>query len=162
MGGDGGVGRPGGDPPTIPPGFTLPDHTPTPVIVAVRWALAQVGTPYVFGGDCTSPHSGEAARQCDCSSLMQKAYGAAGFQLPRTTRDQVHAGTAVSDATAIRPGDLIFIPGSEGTVVRPRHVGMAIGSGLIVQAPETGDVVKTSELSAWTDRIAAIRRIVPQ
>lgn len=93
---------------------------------------------------------------------MQKAYGAAGFQLPRTTRDQVHAGTAVSDATAIRPGDLIFIPGSEGTVARPRYVGMAIGSGLIVQAPETGDVVKTSELSAWTDRIAAIRRIVPQ
>jgi cell wall-associated NlpC family hydrolase len=42
----------------------------------------------------------------------------------------------------------------------PRHVGMYLGQGLIIQAPSTGDVVKIVKLSGWLDRIAAIRRII--
>ncbi|NYT96159.1 C40 family peptidase [Salinispora sp. H7-4] len=161
----GGYGGHGLPPPgvavSLPPGFTLPAGAPPPVVTAIGWALAQLGTPYTFGGDCTAAHSGVPARQCDCSSLMQQAYRAAGVTIGRTTRDQAHDGTPVPGATYLRPGDLILIPGSGGTHADPRHVGMFIGSGLIVQAPKTGDVVRVSKLSGWANQIAAIRRVVP-
>jgi hypothetical protein len=157
---DGGDGLPGSLT-TLPPGFTLPPGTPVPVAVAIRWALAQLGTPYSYGGSCTAPHSGLPARQCDCSSLTQMAFRAARIVLPRTTADQVHAGTPVAGLADLRPGDLIFIPGSGGTSVHPGHVGMAVGSGLLVQAPHTGDVVKVSRVFDWASQVAAIRRIVP-
>jgi cell wall-associated NlpC family hydrolase len=146
----------------LPAGFTLPAGTPAPVVAAVGWALAQRGTPYTFGGDCTAPHSGNPARQCDCSSLVQQAYRAGGVSLPRTTAQQVHAGTPITGTANLRPGDLIFIPGGDGTLSDPGHVGLYLGSGLIVQAPHTGDVVKISRLSGWANQIAAIRRIVPR
>jgi cell wall-associated NlpC family hydrolase len=158
---DGGDGANGAGVP-LPAGFTLPADAPAPVVAAIGWALAQRGTPYTFGGDCTAPHSGVPARQCDCSSLVQQAYRAGGVSLPRTTDQQVHAGTAVTGGAAnLRPGDLIFIPGGDGSMSDPGHVGLYIGSGLIVQAPHTGDVVKISALSGWANQIAAIRRVVP-
>jgi cell wall-associated NlpC family hydrolase len=145
----------------LPPNFTLPGDTPAPVVAAIVWALAQRGTPYTFSGDCTAPHSGVPAHQCDCSSLVQQAYRAGGVSLPRNTWEQVNAGTPVAGAADLRPGDLIFIPGGDGSMSNPRHVGLYIGSGLIVQAPHTGDVVKISSLSGWANQIAAIRRVVP-
>ena len=132
---------------------------PSPVAAAaITWALAQLGTPYTLGGDCTAPRSGNPARQCDCSSLMQIAYRHAGVSIPRTTTEQVHAGIGVS-AIDVAPGDLVFIPGSGGTRSRPGHVGMYLGGGLLVQAPHTGDVVKITPLSRWQNQIAAIRRV---
>ncbi|MFI7523799.1 C40 family peptidase [Micromonospora globbae] len=156
---DAGDGQPGGEQVPLPAGFTLPPGTPSPVVTAIGWALAQLGTPYTFGGDCTAPHSGIPARQCDCSSLIQQAYRAAGITLPRTTSEQVHTGTPVTDHRDLRPGDLLFIPGSRGSAARPGHVGMYLGQGLIVQAPHSGDVVKISRLSAWAHQLAAVRRI---
>jgi hypothetical protein len=144
----------------LPPDFTLPVDTPLPVGIAIWWALAQLGTPYTFGGDCTDPHSGNPAHQCDCSSLVQQAYRAGGISLPRVTDDQQHAGTPVASLGDIRPGDLIFIPGANGTMADPGHVGLYIGQGLLVQAPHTGDVVKITNVSAWANQIATIRRIV--
>ena len=71
----GGDGQPHGTPITsLPPGFTLPMGTPPAARAAVEWALAQLGTPYSYGGDCTASHSGNPARQCDCSSLTQMAW----------------------------------------------------------------------------------------
>ncbi|MEH0933982.1 C40 family peptidase [Micromonospora psammae] len=157
---DAGDGQRGGEQVPLPAGFDLPAGTPAPVVTAVGWALAQRGSPYTFGGDCTAAHSGIPARQCDCSSLMQQAYRAAGISLPRTTAEQVHAGIAVNDVGDLRPGDLLFIPGSRGSTARPGHVGMYIGQGLLVQAPHSGDVVKVSRLSAWAERLAAVRRVV--
>jgi cell wall-associated NlpC family hydrolase len=150
-----------GAPATLPPGFTLPAGTPPTVAAAIGWALGQLGTPYTWGGDCTAPHSGVPERQCDCSSLMQQAYRHAGYPIPRVTTDQVHAGTPIPGPAALMPGDMIFIPGSDGTMSQPRHVGMYLGSSLIVEAPKTGDVVKIVKLSAWVNQIAAIRRIMP-
>jgi cell wall-associated NlpC family hydrolase len=150
-----------GTPATLPPKFTLPSGTPPPVVAAIGWALAQLDTPYTFGGDCTASHSGVPDHQCDCSSLMQQAYRAAGYRIPRQTADQVNAGTGVPGPADLRPGDMIFIPGSNGTHDQPRHVGMYLGSGLIVEAPKTGDVVKIVKLSGWVNQKAAIRRIVP-
>ncbi|MBI1758158.1 MAG: C40 family peptidase [Actinobacteria bacterium] len=154
-GGDGasGAGLP------LPAGFTLPPHTPEAVRVAITWALQQLGTPYSYGGDCTNPHASNPATECDCSSLVQQAYRAGGITLPRTTGDQQHAGTPITTLTDAHPGDLIFIPGSDGTMSNPGHVGLYLGDDLLVQAPHTGDVVKLTHASTWAHQIATIRRI---
>jgi len=144
----------------LPDGFELPANTPPAVTTAIFWAANQLGTPYHFGGSCTDPHSGAPNKQCDCSSLMQSAYRAAGVSIPRITTDQANAGTPVPDPALMLPGDLILIPGSEGTMANPRHVGMYLGDGLIIHAPRTGDIVKITRLSNWLNQIAAIRRIV--
>jgi cell wall-associated NlpC family hydrolase len=90
---------------------------------------------------------------------VQQAYRAAGITIPRSTSEQISAGTAVADVNQIQPGDLLFIPGSNGTPQHPGHVGMAIGDGLLIQAPHTGDVVKITKVSQWADQISIIRRI---
>ncbi|WP_228396714.1 NlpC/P60 family protein [Streptomyces sp. RB17] len=74
----------------------------------------------------------------------------------RTTYTQIHDGSAIpADARQLQPGDLVF---TEGTASRPEHVSMAIGDGLVVQAPRPGrvvDVVKVAE----NGTILAVRRI---
>ncbi|PSK61270.1 Murein DD-endopeptidase MepH [Micromonospora sp. MH33] len=157
---DAGDGQAGSEQVPMPAGFTLPAGTPSAVVTAIGWALAQLGSPYTFGGDCTAPHSGIPARQCDCSSLIQQAYRAAGISMPRTTSDQIDAGQPVTDYRDLRPGDLLFIPGSRGTTAKPGHVGLYLGQGLIVQAPHSGDVVKISRLSTWAAHLAAARRVI--
>ena len=146
-------------PAALPAGFTLPADTPPAVTTAIWWAVNQLGTPYHFGGSCTDPHSGDPDRQCDCSSLVQQAYAAAGIAIPRITTDQAHTGVPVATPDGMRPGDLILIPGSEGTISHPRHVGMYLGQGLIIQAPRTGGVVELSRWDTWLPQVAAIRRI---
>ncbi|MEV7145058.1 C40 family peptidase [Streptomyces sp. NPDC093084] len=141
---------------TLPVDYKIPATAPTKVQTAIRWALGQLGTPYQWGGTGTRSHGTDAMGRCDCSSLMQQAYKAAGVTLPRTTYTQVKDGKAVS-VDALRPGDLLF---TEGTAAVPEHVGMAIGHGLIVHAPHTGDVVRITTLASWKSRILAARRVV--
>jgi cell wall-associated NlpC family hydrolase len=93
---------------------------------------------------------------------MQQVYRAAGITLPRTSGDQFHAGTPVPDSSQLRPGDLVFVPGAEGTMQDPGHVGMYLGGGLVIDAPTTGQVVHIMSLQPyWTAHLAGIRRIVP-
>ena len=150
----------GTDAATLPADVTLPADTPPAVATAIAWALAQLGTPYSFGGDCTAAHSGDPAHQCDCSSLMQMAYRAAGIGIPRIAADQSRIGTPVSGLDQIRPGDLLFIPGAGGSASNPGHVSMALGQGLLVQAPSTGQLVKISNVSGWAADLVAVRRVV--
>ncbi|WP_406080437.1 NlpC/P60 family protein [Streptomyces zaomyceticus] len=140
----------------LPKEYSIPASAPPKVQTAIRWALGQLGTPYQWGGTCTDSHGDTTMRRCDCSSLMQQAYKAAGVTLTRTTYTQVKEGKAVS-AGALRPGDLIF---TEGTAAVPEHVGMAIGQGLVVHAPRTGDVVRIATLTSWKPQILAVRRVV--
>ncbi|MBT2487751.1 C40 family peptidase [Streptomyces sp. ISL-96] len=146
---------------TIPPG-TVPDGNKIPadaspkVQTAIRWAMGQLGTPYQWGGTCTDSHGADPMGRCDCSSLMQMSYKAAGVILTRTTYTQVNEGQPVS-ADALKPGDLLF---TRGTAQVPEHVGMFIGSGLVIHAPRTGDVVKISTLASWKPQILAARRVI--
>lgn len=142
----------------LPPGFTLPPGTPPAATTAVLWALAQLGTPYSYGGDCTAPHSGSAAHQCDCSSLVMAAYAHAGLRLPRTTFGQVNVGAPVASLSLARPGDLVFVPGS-GTAAAPAHVGIYLGGWLLVHAPHTGSTVSLARLAEWSGNVSAIRRV---
>ncbi|QIY53398.1 C40 family peptidase [Streptomyces sp. RPA4-5] len=146
---------------TIPPGavpdeYKVPADAPPKVRKAIRWALGQLGTPYQWGGHCTAPHGKAPMGRCDCSSLMQQSYKAAGVALSRTTYTQVKDGKPVS-VGSLKPGDLVF---TEGTASRPEHVGMVIGRGLVVNAPHTGAVVRIATLASWKPQILAARRVV--
>ncbi|MGW1539760.1 C40 family peptidase [Streptomyces sp. NPDC002309] len=140
----------------LPAEYEIPANAPPKVQTAIRWALGQLGTPYQWGGSCTDSHGQNPMGRCDCSSLMQQAYKAAEVTMTRTTYTQVKDGKAVS-VDALRPGDLLF---TEGTAAVPEHVGMAIGQGLIVHAPRTGDVVRIATLTSWKPRILAARRVI--
>ncbi len=144
----------------LPRHFNLPASTPVAVALAIRFAIAQLGTAYQWGGSCTNAHSSNIALHCDCSSLVQQAYQAAGVPLPRTTFAQVNVGSPVYSVAALRPGDLIFTAGADGSASSPGHVGMYIGDGLVVQAPRTGDVVQLNPLATWASQIVAMRHIV--
>ena len=80
-----------------PPALT----TPTVGTTVIAWALAQVGTPYVWGGE--TPGVG-----FDCSGLVQAAYEAAGVTLPRVAQRQFDATPRLTQGTVLQPGDLVF------------------------------------------------------
>lgn len=143
-------------PGAVPDGYKVPADAPPKARTAIRWALGQLGTPYQWGGHCTAPHSKVPMGRCDCSSLMQQSYKAAGVALSRTTYTQVKDGKPVS-VGSLKPGDLVF---TEGTASRPEHVGMVIGRGLVVNAPHTGDVVRIATVASWKPQILAARRVI--
>lgn len=96
---------------------------------AVRAALSRLGLPYVWGAS--------GPDRFDCSGLVKWSYAQAGTALPRTTYEQINQGVAVARAD-IRPGDLVF--------PHTGHVQMAIGNGLVVEAPHAGAPVRISPL----------------
>jgi cell wall-associated NlpC family hydrolase len=113
---------------------------------AVAYALAQLGTPYLWGG--------EGAGGFDCSGLVQAAYDAAGIQLPRVAQAQYDATAANAVALdQLQPGDLVFFGGSLAAIT---HVGIVVSPGEMVDAPHTGAVVRI-ESYAWPDLLAATR-----
>jgi cell wall-associated NlpC family hydrolase len=93
---------------------------------AVKFALAQVGKPYVFGA--AGPDS------YDCSGLTMAAWASAGVSLPHSAADQYNYGTHVS-FDQLQPGDLMFFYTPIG------HVTIYIGNGLMVSAPTEGENV---------------------
>ncbi|MFF6937693.1 NlpC/P60 family protein [Streptomyces sp. NPDC008312] len=142
----------------LPAGYALPAGTPREVRTAVAWALRQKGGWYQLGGDCTDAHGTSSARWCDCSSLMQQAYRAAGISIPRVTYDQVRVGTHVS-VDRPKPGDLVFNPGSDGSDARPGHVGMYIGDDMVIEAPRTGVRTRVVSYSSWRNSTSSITRV---
>jgi cell wall-associated NlpC family hydrolase len=112
---------------------------------AVRYALAQLGTPYLWGG--------ESPGGFDCSGLVQAAYRAAGIALPRTAQAQYDAGPRLAPGTALRPGDLVFF-GSDPAHVS--HVGIVVAPGEMVDAPHTGALVRRESYN-WPDYLGATR-----
>lgn len=136
----------------LPSGFTLPADTPSAVRTAVSFAISKVGLPYIYGG--VGPEG------FDCSGLVMMAYKAAGVTLERTTYQQVGEGTAIYSFSELKPGDLLFVMGSDPQGDLPGHVGMYVGDGYLVQAPHTGTRITATPLTAWESSIVAMRRIV--
>ncbi|MFI0742366.1 C40 family peptidase [Streptomyces sp. NPDC021100] len=141
---------------SLPAGYQIPITAPPAARAAIRWALGQLGTPYQWGGSCTNPHGPSPADHCDCSSLMQRAYGVAGIQLSRTTYDQVNEGRP-APLDALQAGDLVF---TEGSAARPEHVALYLGDGLLVHAPRPGRVVEVAKIAGHGVLLAA-RRVAP-
>jgi cell wall-associated NlpC family hydrolase len=117
---------------------------------AVRWALAQLGDPYLWGA--------AGPDRFDCSGLTSAAYAAAGVAIPRVSRAQWGAGPHVTVANLL-PGDLVFYADNTGDPATIHHVGMYIGNGLMVHAPHTGDVVRVA--SIWREGYIGATRIIP-
>ncbi|NWJ69925.1 C40 family peptidase [Pseudonocardia sp. ICBG1122] len=132
----------------LPPGFPLPADPAQRA--AVGFVLAQVGKPYVWGG--------KGPDGFDCSGLMLAAWASAGIGIPAGTVNQKSAGTP-SSLAGLAPGDLIFIPGSLGSPTNPRHVGMYIGSGLIVNAVDSATGIIAQPLSDWDGQVVGVRHI---
>ncbi|HEX5496499.1 MAG TPA: NlpC/P60 family protein [Mycobacteriales bacterium] len=98
---------------------------------AVNAALGKQGSPYVWAA--AGPDT------FDCSGLTMWAWAQAGVSLPHQSQSQYATGTHVSRANLL-PGDLVFFYSPI------HHVGLYIGDNLMVQAPQTGDVVKISSM----------------
>jgi len=120
--------------------------------IALDWALAQVGTPYIWGGE--TPGVG-----FDCSGLTQAAYRVAGVALPRTAQEQYDAGPPVPAGAPLQPGDLVFFGQDPGDVT---HVGMYAGvqdgQAVMVDAPHSGAEVRVEPFPAtvgarWGDEM---------
>jgi cell wall-associated NlpC family hydrolase len=112
---------------------------------AVAYALAQLGTPYRWGGDEPGGF--------DCSGLVQAAYQAAGIGLPRVAQAQYDAGPPVPAGQPLQPGDLVFFGADPADVT---HVGIVVSPGEMVDAPHTGAVVRIEPYS-WPDYLGATR-----
>jgi cell wall-associated NlpC family hydrolase len=110
--------------------------------VAVRFAYAQLGKPYVYGAAGPSSY--------DCSGLTMAAWNAAGVSLPHNAAMQQSMLPYVPIGS-LQPGDLTFF-GSPAY-----HVAIYIGGGRIIEAPHTGDVVKIVPLSSMPDYSGAGR-----
>jgi cell wall-associated NlpC family hydrolase len=111
-------------------------HTSNAVTDAtINYACGQLGLPYEWGGN--GPQAGD--RGFDCSGLTQAAYGAARVTLPRTADAQFHAGPPVPSGRPLLPGDLVFY----GNATHIHHVGLYIGGGMMIDAPDFGQLVRT-------------------
>jgi NlpC/P60 family/Putative peptidoglycan binding domain len=109
----------------------------SPAAVAVKFATAQLGKPYRWGAD--------GPRSFDCSGLVQTAYRAAGVALPRVSRQQYGAGTHVS-LKALRAGDLLFYAKDTSDPRTIYHVGMYLGAGRMVEAPNPRAPVRIASI----------------
>ena len=113
--------------------------------IAVDWALAQVGTPYIWGGE--TPGVG-----FDCSGLVQAAYRVAGVTFPRTAQEQFDATAKLGPNDPLQPGDLLFFGGAATDIT---HVGIFVGDGQMVDAPHTGADVRVESYVGWRDFVGA-------
>ena len=112
--------------PQTPAEPETPEENQSAAQQIVSAAYSFLGIPYVWGGTTTAGF--------DCSGMVQAAHAAAGISIPRVSWDQGAAGVEVSASEAL-PGDIVYYGW---------HVGIYIGNGQMIHAPEEGDVVKIS------------------
>ena len=108
---------------------------------ALRFALSRRGSPYVWGA--AGPHA------FDCSGLVLWAYAHVGISLPHLAAAQYNMGIHVGRGQ-LQPGDLVFFYSDIG------HVGLYIGNGLMVDAPDFGEVVQVQQVT-WPAYVGAVR-----
>jgi peptidoglycan DL-endopeptidase CwlO len=110
----------------------------------ITFARAQIGKPYMFGA--TGPDA------FDCSGLTMMAYRAAGIIIPRTSQQQWAYGKQIPPSQ-VRPGDLVFFAGADGTMTAPGHVGIVIGNGYMIDAPATGMNIQIQPYAGQPDLV---------
>lgn len=159
-GGRGGTGErpaePAAAPRRAPVALSAPAVVEGAAAGIVRLAVDAIGTPYRWGGT--------AENGFDCSGLVQWAYGQHGVRLPRTSRDQASAGSAVPpNVDALAPGDILLFAARPGSGVT--HVGLYIGEGKFIHSGSAG--VQLSLLdhqdpngAYWMARWVGARRVV--
>jgi cell wall-associated NlpC family hydrolase len=111
---------------------------------AALLALREVGTPYVWGGGGPGGF--------DCSGLTSWVYGKLGVALPHNAAAQFGLGRAVK-RSRLRRGDLLFFHGLG-------HVGLYLGGGRMVHAPQSGRSVEVVRLDGnYAAGLVGARRV---
>jgi cell wall-associated NlpC family hydrolase len=159
----GGTAKPAPAPAPAPVDTTAGTPSGSVVQRAIAAAMSQRGLPYSWGGGgsngpsygITYPDTGIWG--FDCSGLTQYAYAQAGINIGGTSRDQYARfsnRTVASDD--LQAGDLVFwASGSASSSIY--HVALYIGGNQVVQAPQSGDVVKVSKMWFGNDYFGAVR-----
>lgn len=114
-------------------------------------AIGLVGTPYRYGGN--TPDGG-----FDCSGLVGYVYRDAGAtSLPRTTAELARMPAREVGRGALRTGDLVFF----GEHKAASHVGIFVGEGRFVHAPNEGGMVRLDALDSpyWARHFRFARRV---
>ncbi|HVD64595.1 MAG TPA: C40 family peptidase, partial [Lapillicoccus sp.] len=131
---------------TTKPTTTKPTSTPPPppapssgVAAVIAFARAQLGERYVWGG--------AGPDVWDCSGLTMMAWRQAGVRLSHYTGYQ-WAETDRVPISQLRPGDLVFY-GTSGP--NSHHVGLYIGNGQMIHAPNPSTVVKIASIYSMSD-----------
>jgi hypothetical protein len=106
---------------------------------AVDLARSYLNVPYVWGGISKSG--------IDCSGLVMAVYAQLGVTLPHNAQLQYDRSLRIPDSE-LRPGDLVFFARTYPSTDPITHVGVYEGNGLMINAPDDGDVVR--ELPVWS------------
>ena len=149
-------------PAPIPVPTTAGDPSGSAVQTAIDAALSQRGLDYSWGGGGKNgpsygipPDTGVYG--FDCSGLMEYAYWQAGIAVGGTSRDQYYRFRDRTVARAdLQPGDLVFW-GNSSDYRSIYHVALYIGDGKVVQAPQSGDVVRVSNMWFGSQYFGAVR-----
>ena len=121
----------------------LPTNTTNVQQAIVREAFKHLGKPYVWGA--------KGPNTFDCSGLTYYVYmKATGHYIGGWTGEQQYAGTQIPVSQA-QPGDLVFWGPSSGAT---HHVGIYIGNGQFIHAPQPGDKVRVTSISDFTPDFA--------
>jgi cell wall-associated NlpC family hydrolase len=108
---------------------------------ALEAALSRRGDPYVWGA--------AGPGEFDCSGLVVWAFAQEGISLPHYTGDLWNSGVHIPRAD-LEPGDLVFF------FPDISHVGIYLGDGLMVDAPDFGEVVRVEPVY-WSAFVGAVR-----
>jgi hypothetical protein len=127
----------------------------------VRFALRQLGTPYVWAG--TSPLTG-----FDCSGFITYVFAHYGVATPHATALLIDAGRPVPRAQA-QPGDIVVFTGTAEGSTTPGHAGIVISA--LGEMPlrfvhassarrESGVKISQVENSGYERRFMQVRRVL--
>ena len=108
---------------------------------ALQAAMTRRGDPYIWGA--------AGPGEFDCSGLVVWAYAQEGIALPHYTGSLWNSGVHVARAD-LEPGDLIFF------FADISHVGIYVGNGLMIDAPDFGQTVKVEPIY-WSAYVGAVR-----
>ncbi|MBC6469812.1 C40 family peptidase [Actinomadura alba] len=109
-----------------------PGEASAKALAAVKAARSKLGAPYLFGR--------AGPKSFDSSGLTMWAYKQAKVKLPHHTGSQWTSGTQIAQDDLL-PGDLVFF------FADLHHVGLYIGDGEMIHAPQTGDVVRIAPIA---------------
>jgi cell wall-associated NlpC family hydrolase len=109
---------------------------------AIAYAKAQLGKPYQWGADGPASY--------DCSGLTMASWRQAGVSLPHSSQQQYSVLPHVP-RSSLQPGDLVFF----GSPIH--HVGIYVGNSQMIDAPNTGEVVRYDSINRMGDYAGAGR-----
>jgi cell wall-associated NlpC family hydrolase len=143
----------------------------TVVTAAMKW----LGTPYSFGGgNAQGPTTGVCTNDAgwndchivgfDCSGLTLYAYAKIGLQLAHyvaTDWSNMRGFTVVGRGqplTNALPGDMIVFTGGDGSFDQPGHVGIYLGNGKMIDAPQSGEVIRIDDVTTpfWQSEFVGV------